>query len=116
MRVVKDSLGERAVKIEGNPNHPSNQGGICPKGHIGLQILYDPDRLQGPLRRVGPRGEGKWEPISWEEALQIVTERLKKLRERGEPHKLVIMSGRNRGQMGALIDRFLSVELWRRVY
>ncbi len=108
VRVVQDGLGERAVKIEGNPEHPINQGGLCPKGHIGLQILYDPDRLRGPLRRVGKRGEGKWEPISWDEALQIVIERLKDLRERGEPHKLVIMSGRNRGQMGPFIDRFLA--------
>jgi len=108
VRVVQDGSGERAVKIEGNPAHPSNQGGICPKGHIGLQILYDPDRLKGPLRRVGKRGEGKWEQISWDEALSLVTERLKKLRQQGEPHKLVIMSGRNRGQMGALIDRFLA--------
>lgn len=96
----------RAVKIEGNPEHPINLGRLCPKGHIGLQILYDPDRIKGPMRRVGKRGEGKWEKISWDEALGIVAKRLRSLRQKGEAHRLVFMSGRNRGQMGDLIGRF----------
>ncbi|HXH14022.1 MAG TPA: molybdopterin-dependent oxidoreductase [Alphaproteobacteria bacterium] len=98
----------RAVKIEGHPTHPINEGKLCPKGHIGLQILYDPDRIKGPLKRVGPRGAGQWQPISWEDALQLVATRLTALREHGEPHHLVFMSGRNRGQMGGFIDRFLA--------
>jgi len=98
----------RAVKIEGNPRHPINEGKLCPKGHIGLQILYDPDRIKGPLKRIGPRGAGQWQPISWEEALQTVAARLKGLRERGDPHQLIFMSGRNRGQMGGFIDRFVA--------
>lgn len=98
----------RAVKIEGNPRHPINQGRLCPKGHIGLQILYDPDRIKGPLRRIGERGSGNWEQISWEEAITTVVNRLKALREKGEPHRLIFMSGRNRGQMGGLIDRFMA--------
>lgn len=96
----------RAVKIEGNPEHPINLGRLCPKGHVGLQILYDPDRIKGPMRRVGKRGEGKWEKISWDEALGIVAKRLRSLRQKGEPHRLIFMSGRNRGQMGDLIGRF----------
>ncbi len=98
----------RAVKIEGNPEHPINLGRLCPKGHIGLQILYDPDRIKGPMRRIGKRGEGKWEKISWDEAIGIVAKRLRALRQKSEPHRLVFMSGRNRGQMGGLIDRFLA--------
>ncbi len=104
VRVVKG----RAVKIEGNPEHPINLGRLCPKGHIGLQLLYDPDRIKGPMKRIGPRGSGRWEQVSWDEALKIVADRLKSLRARGEPHRLVIMSGRNRGHMGPLIDRFLA--------
>ncbi|MBI2460696.1 MAG: molybdopterin-dependent oxidoreductase [Candidatus Rokubacteria bacterium] len=102
VRVVE----ERAVKIEGNPRHPINEGVLCPKGQIGLQVLYDPDRLKGPLLRVGPRGAGRWRQIGWDEALDTVVGRLKELRARGESHTLVFMSGRNRGQMGDLIDRF----------
>lgn len=96
----------RAVKIEGNPRHPINEGTLCPKGQIGLQILYDPDRIRGPLLRVGRRGEGRWEQISWDEALTRVAERLRDLRARGQAHTVVVMSGRNRGQMGPLLDRF----------
>lgn len=98
----------RAVKIEGNPLHPINEGRLCPKGQSGLQFLYDPDRIKTPLRRVGERGSGQWEPISWEEGIREVAGRLKEIRDRGEPHTLVFMSGRNRGQMGGFIDRFLA--------
>src|SRR3990167_9362420 len=46
-------VGDRAVKIDGNPFYPINRGGLCPKGQSGLQSLYDPDRIRGPLKRVG---------------------------------------------------------------
>ncbi|HKZ51593.1 MAG TPA: molybdopterin-dependent oxidoreductase, partial [Dehalococcoidia bacterium] len=98
----------RAIKIEGNPEHPINRGKLCPKGQIGLQILYDADRIKGPMRRVGERGEGKWERISWDEAIGEVARRLKALRDQGKAHTLVFMSGRNRGQSGGLIDRFVA--------
>ncbi|MBI4590923.1 MAG: molybdopterin-dependent oxidoreductase [Candidatus Rokubacteria bacterium] len=97
----------RAVKIEGNPVHPINEGRLCPKGHIGLQLLYDPDRIKGPLKRVGERGEGKWETIGWDQAIGIVAKRLGELRGRGEPHTVVFMGGRYRGQMHALFGRFM---------
>jgi anaerobic selenocysteine-containing dehydrogenase len=96
----------RAVKIEGNPEHPINLGRLCPKGQSGLQFLYDPDRTKGPMKRSGARGEGKWQPISWDEALDTLAKRLRGLRDRGEAHRLVFMNGRNRGQMGDLIGRF----------
>src|SRR3989304_5206565 len=97
----------RAVKIEGNPLHPINEGRLCPKGQAGLQFLYDPDRIKTPLRRVGERGSGQWEPIGWDEAITEVAAKLKDIRDRGEAHTLVFMSGRNRGQMGGFIDRFM---------
>ncbi len=100
-------VGGRAVKIEGNPLHPINQGGLCPKGQAGLQFLYDPDRIKGPMRRLGERGSGRWERITWDEAIAEVAGHLRTLREQGKPHTLVFMSGRNRGQSGGLIDRFM---------
>ena len=60
---VKD--GE-VIKVEGNPDFPINKGGICPKGLSSIQLLYDPKRLKYPLRRVGKRGEGRWEHTSWD--------------------------------------------------
>jgi anaerobic selenocysteine-containing dehydrogenase len=96
-----------AVNIVGNPLHPVNRGTLCPKGIAGLQGLYDPDRIRTPLKRAGKRGEGKWDPISWDEALQIVTASLKDLRQKGESHQLVVLGGRYRGLMRSLWERFL---------
>jgi anaerobic selenocysteine-containing dehydrogenase len=96
-----------AVNIAGNPLHPVNRGTLCPKGIAGLHGLYDPDRIRSPLKRVGKRGEGRWQPISWEEALQQVTEALKDLRQKGEPHQLVVLGGKYRGLMRSLWERFL---------
>jgi len=105
--IIVRVINGRAVKIEGNPIHPINRGRLCPKGQSGLQILYDPDRIKAPMKRVGERGAGKWARISWEEAIATVAERLRTLREQGEAHTLVLMGGRYRGQMSTLFGRFL---------
>lgn len=97
----------RAVKIEGNPLHPINTGKVCPKANAALQVLYDPDRIRGPLRQVGDRGSSDWQPVSWDEAIQLITERLTTIRRDPGPQSVAFMSGRVRGQMGGLIDRFL---------
>jgi len=96
-----------AVNIVGNSLHPVNRGTLCPKGIAGLQGLYDPDRIRTPLKRVGKRGEGRWDPISWDEALLLVTDSLKDLREKGQPHQLAVLGGRYRGLMRSLWERFL---------
>ncbi|MBI4769381.1 MAG: molybdopterin-dependent oxidoreductase [Chloroflexi bacterium] len=101
------TVNGRAVKIEGNPLHPVNTGKVCPKANAALQVLYDPDRLRGPMRQTGERGSGDWQPIAWDEAIQLVAERLTTLRADPGPHTLAFMSGRVRGQMAGLIDRFL---------
>ena len=96
-----------AVNIVGNPLHPVNRGTLCPKGIAGLQGLYDPDRIRTPLKRAGKRGEGQWQPISWDEGLQLVTGHLRELRQKGEPHALAVLGGRYRGLMRSLWERFL---------
>jgi len=73
--LVRVSNG-RAHKIEGNPSHPLNQGRLCARGHAGLQVLYNPDRLQNAVRQEG-RGTQKFTPMQWEEALTQVTARVK---------------------------------------
>src|SRR5512139_3488334 len=78
------------VKVEGIKDYPINQGRLCPKGQAGLQVLYDPDRIRYPLKRKGKRGDGNWEKISWEEAIGLVTQRLKTLRDEGKPHGLMV--------------------------
>ncbi|MDP3938678.1 MAG: molybdopterin-dependent oxidoreductase, partial [Deltaproteobacteria bacterium] len=96
------------VKVRGNPDHPVNQGGLCPKGASGLQALYDPDRIRRPMKRAGGRGENKWAEISWDEAIGLVAEKLGPLRESGHPEGLVVIGGQYRGLMRNLWDRFLA--------
>ena len=96
----------RLVKLEGSPLHPVNLGTLCPKGQAAPELLYNPDRIQSPLRRVGERGEGKWEPISWETALSLVANRLSTLRASGHPERLAFLYGETRGQMRDLITHF----------
>ncbi|MBM7565568.1 molybdopterin-dependent oxidoreductase [Paenibacillus sacheonensis] len=69
----------RIVKIEGDPSHPVTQGAICNKVRNMTARIYDEKRLQYPLRRTGPKGSGQFERISWEEAVEEITSRWKKL-------------------------------------
>ena len=100
----------KAVKITGNPLSRVSDGKICPRAHIGLQVLYDPERIDTPLKRTNPKkGEGvdpRWAPITWDQALSEVTNRLKKLRENDEPHKLLLMNGLNTTCTEDMIFRF----------
>ncbi len=96
----------RAIKIDGLPSHPSNRGKTCPKGQNGLQVLYDPDRIRGPMKRTGERGAGDWQAVSWEEAIAEVASRLSELRASAEPHTAVVLAGRVQGQMEGLLRRF----------
>lgn len=74
--------GPRIRYIDGNPDHPLNQGVICAKGSSGIMKQYSPARLTQPLLRKAnsERGAAEFEPISWERAFDILTERLAKIR------------------------------------
>ncbi|MEM9007142.1 MAG: molybdopterin-dependent oxidoreductase, partial [Cyanobacteria bacterium P01_F01_bin.86] len=67
----------RATKVEGNPDHPFTQGTLCGKVSDYLDRVYSQDRLLYPMRRVGPKGSGQFERISWEEALTTITDQFK---------------------------------------
>ena len=81
------------VKIEGNPESAIGKGRLCPRGSAGLQILYDPNRVNKPLIRTNPEKglnvDPKWKEISWDEAMNIIVEKLKEIRET-DPRKLVM--------------------------
>ena len=100
----------KAVKITGNPLSRVSEGKICPRAHIGLQVLYDSERINTPLKRTNnKKGQGvdpKWVPISWDQALSEVINRLKKLRENDEPHKLLLFYGLNMVSSEEVILRF----------
>lgn len=101
--------GGRAVKVEGNPLHPLNQGVCCLKGQASMEVLYSPERIQHPWRQLGPRGSGDWEEISWDEAFGLVVEKLRGLRSSGKAHSLALVHGELRGQMRSLVNRFMQV-------
>jgi anaerobic selenocysteine-containing dehydrogenase len=91
--------------IDGNPEHPLNQGVICAKGSSGIMKQYSPARLTRPLLRKpdAERGEGRFEEISWERAFGLLTERLAKIRA-SDPKKFALFTGRD--QMQALTGLF----------
>ncbi|MEM2704198.1 MAG: molybdopterin-dependent oxidoreductase, partial [Candidatus Bathyarchaeia archaeon] len=99
---VKDGL---LIKLDGNPDAPPNQGKMCLKGLSSIMLLYDPYRVKAPLIRTNPeKGIGidpKWKEISWEEAINIIVERLKKIREEDPMKLLWVVRSFSQHQMSA---------------
>jgi anaerobic selenocysteine-containing dehydrogenase len=93
------------VYIDGNPDHPLNQGVICAKGSSGIMKQKSPARITQPLLRKkgSDRGAGEFEVIDWETAFGILTERLAKIRAT-DPKKFALFTGRD--QMQALTGLF----------
>ncbi len=98
----------KAIKVEGNPLHPLNQGVCCLKGQAALEVLYSPERIQRPRVQTGERGSGDWQEIPWDEALALVADKLLELRAADQAHTAALLHGETRGQMRALINRFMT--------
>jgi anaerobic selenocysteine-containing dehydrogenase len=96
-----------AKKLEGNPNHPINQGKLCPRGQAGLQVTYHPDRIKNPLKRSGPRGSGQFQEIGWDDAIRELVSQLKVLQSSHQEEAFAFLTKPLRGQRRDLIDRFL---------
>jgi anaerobic selenocysteine-containing dehydrogenase len=90
---VKDGV---LVKLEGDPESPLSHGRLCPIGTVTVDLVYHPDRLKYPLRRLGPRGSGQWKRISWDEALDEISERLLALRAECGPEAIALGTGTGR--------------------
>jgi anaerobic selenocysteine-containing dehydrogenase len=90
---VKDN---KVIKVEGDPDHPWNQGRLCSRCLSMTQYMYHPDRLKTPLKRVGKKGEGKFVPISWDEAFDLIEEKMKKIREDHGPESVIFHQGTGR--------------------
>ncbi|MBW2601961.1 MAG: molybdopterin-dependent oxidoreductase, partial [Deltaproteobacteria bacterium] len=97
----------RVTKIEGRQGYPVNDGGICPLGAAGLQLLYGPWRVPGPVRRVGKRGERNWERISWDKAIAEVVTKLSDLRSKGKPDTVACITATDQGTVPQLFSRFM---------
>ncbi len=87
---VKD--GE-IIRVEGDPDCPNNRGALCAMGLAAKQLVYHPDRLKYPMKRLGERGEGKWHRISWDEALDTISAKIKEIREKDGPLAVAIGCG-----------------------
>ncbi|MGH7331703.1 MAG: molybdopterin-dependent oxidoreductase, partial [Candidatus Rokuibacteriota bacterium] len=81
-------------KFEGNPTHPGSRGRNCAKGPATLNQVYDPERIRRPLRRVGPRGDGQWAPVTWDEALDDIAGRIRQALLEGRPKEIMYHLGR----------------------
>jgi anaerobic selenocysteine-containing dehydrogenase len=84
------------IHIEGNPDTPT-RGTMCSKGLSSIQHINHPDRLRHPLKRTGKRGEGKWQQISWDEALDTIAGKMKESIEKHGPSSIAISQGTGRG-------------------
>jgi len=90
---VKDG---RLVRVEGMKESPVNQGRLCPKAFASMQWVYSPQRLKYPLKRVGEKGEGKFERVTWDEAVGIIAGKLTEQKEKYGPESLAILSPQRR--------------------
>ncbi|OGP62781.1 MAG: dehydrogenase [Deltaproteobacteria bacterium RBG_13_49_15] len=88
----------RAVKVRGNPRSKVNGSASCPRAHLSLQQVYDPDRIKTPMKRTNPKKgrheDPKFIPITWDEALNIIADKIMALRAKDESHKYMLMRGR----------------------
>jgi len=88
----------RICKVRGNQLSKANGGYCCPRGHLMIQQTYDPDRIKVPMKRTNPeKGRGidpRFVPISWDDALDLVADKMIELRKSGHPEKLTYMRGR----------------------
>ena len=73
------SKDNEVVKIEGDPDIPFNEGRLCVRCLSLPKVVHSPDRLTHPLKRVGKRGEGKWERITWDEAYDLIEENARRI-------------------------------------
>ena len=85
---VKDG---KIIKVEGSKEHPYSVGTLCSKGAANRQYIYSEDRLKTPLKRTGPRGSGKFEPISWDEALDTIAAKFNEIKEQNGPESVRLL-------------------------
>jgi len=97
---------ERITRVEGDPDSPISRGNLCAKGLSSLEYLYSSSRIRHPLKRVGERGEGKWQQISWEEALSTIADKINQIKKECGAQSVAFVSGANKGMRDVFLIRF----------
>ncbi len=98
----------KVAKIQGDPDCPINHGTLCTKGLASAQLAYHPDRLTYPVKRLGPKRSGRWERITWDEALDTIAERILHYKARNGAESIVMGYGTGRDNE-AVIYRFANL-------
>jgi len=101
--IVVETRDGRAIKIEGNPDHPVNRGALCGRGQSALQGLYNPDRFQGPMKRQGTA----LVPATWEEAITMLSGKLADAKKGGGAANAVFINQHEQGSFPAFLDGWL---------
>jgi len=103
----------RVVKVRGNPNSMVNLGNACPKMHLALQQVYDPDRIKVPMKRTnaakGRNEDPGFVPITWTEAIDTIADKIKALRDNDETEKYMLMRGRYSYMRDIIYDRMTKI-------
>src|SRR5436190_3700601 len=100
--VLAKNRDGRVVKVEGNPDHPVNQGALCGRGQASVQALYHPDRFDGPQRRDGDA----LKTVGWDEAIKTVSDRIGGARGAGKGTAVAVVTQLESGSLAALLDRW----------
>jgi anaerobic selenocysteine-containing dehydrogenase len=101
--------GGKPFRIEGNPEHPANYGAMCILGKASLELLRHPDRLKYPLKRAGGKGEGQWQRISWDEALEAIASAMNRTKEKYGVESVAFIQGSAKGYSDSLLARLANV-------
>lgn len=107
--LLVDLEGERITRITGDKAHPSSAGFICSKGAHAHDLHYAADRVHAPLKRIGPRGSGEWEPIGWDQALDEIADKLRGLAASDGPECVAFGFGTFRGADWGIGERFMNL-------
>jgi molybdopterin-containing oxidoreductase family iron-sulfur binding subunit len=102
--VIVETRDGRAIKVEGNPDHPVNRGGLCARGQAALQGLYNPDRYRGPMIREA----GVLKPATWDAALTLLSTKLGEARSQGTAANAVFINQHEQGSFPAFLDQWLA--------
>lgn len=89
--------GDKIVRVEGDPDHPISEGMLCTKAFSAQEIHASKDRLTHPLKRVGERGEGKWQRVTWEEALDDIHRKMEETIAKYGRNGVTVTQGTGRG-------------------
>jgi len=102
--LVIETRDGRAIKAEGNPDHPVNHGALCARGQAGLQGLYNPDRFRGPMIREG----GKLVATTWDKAIGALQAKLGEVKSKGQAGSAVFINQHEQGSFPAFLDSWLA--------